>query len=103
MRANPASHARSLLIYGSDSMCVLILVGNLICWLSESTFFVIVLDQKLLKHAGKDIKQSPVEKIVSFSDVYTMVETKLKELVTIYARAGREILMTELRVELSLS
>lgn len=70
-------------------MCVLILVGNLICWLSESTFFVIVLDQKLLKHAGKDIKQSPVEKIVSFSDVYTMVETKLKELVTIYARAGQ--------------
>ena len=89
MRANPASHARSLLIYGSDSVCVLILVGNLICWLSESTFFVIVLDQKLLKHAGKDIKQSPVEKIVSFSDVYTMVETKLKELVTIYARAGQ--------------
>ena len=70
-------------------MCVLILVGNLICWLSESTFFVIVLDQKLLKHAGKDIKQSRVEKIVSFSDVYTMVETKLKELVTIYARAGQ--------------
>ena len=70
-------------------MCVLILVGNLIYWLSESTFFVIVLDQKLLKHAGKDIKQSPVEKIVSFSDVYTMVETKLKELVTIYARAGQ--------------
>lgn len=70
-------------------MCVLILVGNLICWLSESTFFVIVLDQKLLKHTGKDIKQSPVEKIVSFSDVYTMVETKLKELVTIYARAGQ--------------
>ena len=66
VRANPARHARSLLIYGSDSMCVLILVGNLICWLSESTFFVIVLDQKLLKHAGKDIKQSPVEKIVSF-------------------------------------
>jgi len=35
------------------------------------------------------MKQSPLEKIVSFSDVYTMVETKLKELVTIYARAGQ--------------
>ena len=83
MRANPASHARSLLIYGSDSMCVLILAGNLICWESESTFFVIVLDQKLLKHSGEDINQSPLEKIVSFSDVYTMVETNLEKLVTI--------------------
>lgn len=52
-------------------------------------FFVIVLDQKLLKHTGKDIKQSPLEKIVSFSDVYIIVETKLKELVMIYARAGQ--------------